>query len=113
MEFSQKDNRNPRVTPHKYLPKYMFTDLHKVFFCDFPHLLQEWILSLKDNHATNRIRHLEWTPVRIEQLQHVNNKFTCAVDFWIDSIVEGFITEFVVDTPKSYNAAEQEFLCGP
>jgi hypothetical protein len=54
LEFSQKDNRNPRITPHKYLDKYVFTDLHEVFFCDFPHLLQEWILRLKDNHATNQ-----------------------------------------------------------
>jgi hypothetical protein len=98
MEFAQKDNRNPRITPHKYLEKYVFTDLHEVFFCDFPHLLQEWILRLKDNHATNQIRQLEWTPVQIEQLQHVNNKFTRAVDFWLDSIVAGFITEFAVDT---------------
>jgi hypothetical protein len=37
--FSHKDNRNPRVTPHKYLEKYVFTDLHEVFFCDFAHLL--------------------------------------------------------------------------
>jgi hypothetical protein len=49
----------------------------------------------------------------IAQLQQVKNKFTCIVDFWLDSIVVGFITEFVVDTMKSYNAAEYEFLKGP
>jgi hypothetical protein len=36
-----------------------------------------------------------------------------AVDFWLDSIVAGFITEFAVDTKKSYNVAEKEFLKGP
>jgi hypothetical protein len=69
LDFAQKDNKNPRVTSHKYLEKYMFTDLHEVFFYDFPHLLHEWILRLKDNHATNWIRQLEWTSVQIEQLQ--------------------------------------------
>jgi hypothetical protein len=113
LEFVQQDNRNPGVTPHKYLEKYVFTDLHEVFFCDFPHLLQEWILRLKYNHATNQIRQLEWNPVQIVQLQQVNNKFTRVVDFWLDSIVAGFITEFAVDTTKSYNAAEKEFLRGP
>ena len=63
LEFAQKDNRNPILTPHKYLDKYVFTDLHEVFFCDFPHLLQEWILRLKDNHATNQIQQLDWTPI--------------------------------------------------
>jgi hypothetical protein len=56
LEFAQKDNRNPRVTHRKYLEKYMFIDLHEVFFYDFPHLLQEWILRLNDNHTTNWIQ---------------------------------------------------------
>jgi signal recognition particle subunit SEC65 len=59
LEFSQKDNRNPRITPRKYLDKYVFTDLNEVVFCDYPHLLQEWILRLKDNHTMNQIRQLD------------------------------------------------------
>jgi hypothetical protein len=43
----------------------------------------------------------------------VNNKFTHAVDFWLDNIVAGFMIEFVVDTVKSYSVAEQEFLHSP
>jgi hypothetical protein len=43
----------------------------------------------------------------------MNNKFTRTVDFWLDSIVAGFITELAVDTTKSYSAAEQEFLHKP
>jgi hypothetical protein len=76
-------------------------------------VLQEWLLRLKQNHPTNRIKHLEWNLVEIAQLQQVNNKFTCAIDFWLDNIVAGFITKFVVDTMKSYSAVEQEFLKGP
>jgi hypothetical protein len=53
------------------------------------------------------------TPIQIEQLQQVNNKFTHAIEFWLDSIVVGFIIEFAVDPMKSYNAAEQEFLRRP
>ena len=55
LEFSQKDKKNPRKTPHKYLEKYVFTDLHEVFFYDFPQLLQDWIVRLKDNHTMNQI----------------------------------------------------------
>jgi hypothetical protein len=47
LEFVQKDNKNPKLTSCKYLDKYMFSDLHEVFFCDFPHVLQEWLLRLK------------------------------------------------------------------
>jgi len=59
----------------------MFSNLHEVFFCDFPHVLQEWILRLKHNHPTNRIIQLEWNPMDITQLQKFNNKFMRAVDF--------------------------------
>jgi hypothetical protein len=65
LEFAQKDNKNLKLTPHKYLDKYVFNDLHEVFFCDFPHVLQEWIKRLKDNHPTNQIRQLEWNPEEI------------------------------------------------
>ena len=49
----------------------------------------------------------------ITQLQKSNNKFMRTVDFQSDSIVAGFITEFAVDTMKSYNKEEQGFLKGP
>jgi hypothetical protein len=76
-------------------------------------VLQEWILRLKENHPTNRIKQLEWNYVDIVELQQVYNKFTCIIDFWLDNIVAGFITKFAVDTAKSYNTTEQEFLKGP
>jgi len=53
LEFAQKDNKNPKIKLRKYLYKYVFSDLHEVFFCDFPHLLQEWLLRLKENHPIN------------------------------------------------------------
>ena len=43
----------------------------------------------------------------------MNNKFTRVVDFWLDSIVSGFITKFAVEIVKSYSATEKEFLCRP
>jgi hypothetical protein len=50
--------------------------------------------------------------VEIAQLQQVNNKFMCTIDSWLDIIVAGFITEFAVDTTKSYTTTEQDFLKG-
>ena len=35
------------------------------------------------------------------------------VYFWIDSILEGYITEFVVDTITSYSLAEHNLFQGP
>jgi hypothetical protein len=47
---------------------------------------------LKDTHLTNWIRPVEWNDENIAELERVNNKFMCAVDFWLDSITSGFIT---------------------
>jgi hypothetical protein len=113
LEFAQKEKKNPKFTPHKYLNKYVFSDLHEVFFCEFMHLLQEWLLRLKRNHLTNQIRQLEWHLVEITELQQVNNKFMCAIYFWLDSIIAGLIIEFAVDTVKSYTTAENDIFKGP
>jgi hypothetical protein len=59
------------------------------------------------------MRQLEWNPMEIVQLHQVNNKFTHVVDFWLDSIVAGFITEFAVDTAKYYTTSEKYFIKGP
>jgi hypothetical protein len=49
----------------------------------------------------------------IMQLQQVNKEFACAIYFWLNNIVAGSATEFVVDTVKYYSAVEKEFLKGP
>jgi hypothetical protein len=35
LEFAQQNNKDPIVTPHKYLEKYVFIDMHEVFFVIF------------------------------------------------------------------------------
>ena len=41
------------------------------------------------------------------------NSISRAVDFWVDSILQGYITKFVVDTITSYREAERFFFQGP
>jgi hypothetical protein len=70
-------------------------------------------LILNDTHPTNQIRLVVWTTKNITLLEMVNNKCRSEVDFWLDRITAGFITEFVVDTTKSYSATNKYFLKGP
>jgi hypothetical protein len=87
----------------------VFTDLHEAYFYYFPKLLHEWLLRLKDTHPTNQVRPVEWTTENIVRLERVNNKFMHEVDFWLENIVAGFITVFVVDTAKSYTIQSRIF----
>jgi hypothetical protein len=47
LKFSQKDNKNPKLTLRKYLDKYMFSDLHEVCFYDFPHFFAKVAIDVK------------------------------------------------------------------
>jgi hypothetical protein len=38
-----------------------------------------------------------WTPKLVRQLDSVSNQTSRAIDFWMDSILGGYIIEFEVD----------------
>ena len=54
-----------------------------------------------------------WTLNLIQELQEIDNKESRAVEMWLDSILEGYITEFAVNTNKSFSEAERDFFNGP
>ena len=49
----------------------------------------------------------------IERLKRVENPMLKLVNFWVDSILEGYITEFFVDTIISYSEVERNFFQVP
>ena len=53
-----------------------------------------------------------WTPELIENVKNLDNPITRAVDFWLASVLEGFVTEFAVDQRKSFSEAERYFFKG-
>ena len=56
---------------------------------------------------------MSWTPEPIQELQEIDNKASQAVEVWLDNVLEGCITEFVVDTNKSFREEKREFFSGP
>jgi len=49
----------------------------------------------------------------VRRLEAVEDKIVRVVDHWLDRIIGGFITEFVVDTSVSYSEVERHFLKRP
>ena len=45
-------------------------------------------------------------------MKSVDNPISRILDFWLASLLEGFITEFAVDQRKSFNEAEKVLLQG-
>ena len=53
---------------------------------------------------------MDWTPEAIQRLKKTYNSILRVVDFWLNNSLEGFITEFTVDTLKAYSEAERVFF---
>jgi hypothetical protein len=81
-EFSQGENRNPQINDEQWLQRYVFTDLHEIFFGEFPNILAEWLERLVENTGRYRtVAPRNWTPELVRKLNYVRNTTSCAVDF--------------------------------
>ena len=61
------------------------------------------------NHSDTPTR---WTLELIQRLKQTDNPISREVDFWLNSLLEGFMTDFAVDTLKAYNEVERIFFKG-
>ena len=52
----------------------------------------------------------EWSPQFIQRLKRVSNHISRVVDFWVDSILEEYITDIAVDTIRSYSETKRDFF---
>ena len=113
-EFAEAENQNLIWTTDKWLANYIHDDPHEYLSYEFPIILYEWLAQFtykKTNFQGGEAT--SWTPELIQELQETDNRASWAVEVWMDSILEGYITEFVVNTTKSYNEEEMEFFNGP
>lgn len=90
----------------------IFIDQYDIFFLSFSRKLYELIsrLVVQTSHFTNK--HTTWTPDLIKQLKNTDNNIMRVVDYWINIILGGFITEVAIDTSVSYNKVEHKFFKG-
>ena len=97
-----------------WLDRYIHDGPHEWFFCEFPVILHEWL----GNFASKKKKFqggepTSWTLELIQELWEIDNKASQDIEVWLDSILEGYITEFAVDTNKSFSEAEMDFFNGP
>ena len=84
----------------------MHSGPHEYFFSKFSIILYEWLAYLTYRNTNFQGGEpTSWTPELIQELQEVDNRASQAVEIWLDSILEGYITNFTVDTTKYYNKA--------
>ena len=87
-EFAEKENKNPKLSLEDWLQRYLFTDLHEIFFATFPYELQAWLLRVVDSETSNRSdRPTQWTLEEIQRLEQTYNSISCTIEFWMNSLL--------------------------
>ena len=71
--------------------------MHEIFFVTNANELYDWLSMLNDKHVFKKKQYIVWTPELIHTVKSVDNPISRSVDFWPASLLEGFITKFVVD----------------
>jgi hypothetical protein len=103
-----------RVNAKQWKDMYLYSDMHEIFFVEFPCLLHEWI---KRKVATNSLvwplEPVVWDQAKLEELKVLDNKWTQAIDFWFSRVKEGYIIEFIMEYTDSFSEAERKFAEGP
>ena len=112
--FTQEESAGSRLNAEKWVDEYIYSYIHEVFFAEFPIILHEWFSKLVTRQTNFQRREaVEWNNQLVYEVTSVSNTISRVVDFWVDSILQGYITEFVVDTITSYSEAERSFFRGP
>jgi hypothetical protein len=102
-----------QINSEKWLQRYVFTILHDILFIDFSIVLLEWLQRLDENNGTFLTIILRsWNPELIHQVNTISNHISLAIDFWLDSVLGGYITDFSIYHTQSYSAAKRDLFKG-
>jgi hypothetical protein len=114
-EFSRDQNKNPWISLESSGYRGMYLQTYMRFSLLISSIvLVEWLQRLAENNGTfHTIVLRNWTPELIQQVNTISNWISRAVDFWLDSVLGGYITEFSIDCTQSYSVVERELFKGP
>jgi hypothetical protein len=80
-DFVEAQNKNPNLSTEDWLERYIFTDIHDIFFGGIHRQLYEWLARLADTQFEIRSRpHVVWTLALINNVKRVDNVVSTEVD---------------------------------
>ena len=114
LAFTQEESTRSQLSAQYWVDRYIYFDVHKVFFSEFPIVRHEWLFRLAIRHTNFQRREIvEWNDKLVREVTSVSNTISRAVDFWVNIILQGYITELAVEAITSYSEAERKFFQGP
>jgi hypothetical protein len=80
-DFDEAQKKNPRFSIKYWLGRYIFNDIHEIFFGGVHKELYEWLARLANTQLEIKYRqHMVWTTTLIKKFKRVNNVVSRAVD---------------------------------
>jgi hypothetical protein len=71
------------VNVKEWKGRYLYSDLHELFFAEFPCLLHEWLKrQMEVNSTVLPSEPIVWDQAKLDSLKALDNKWTRAIDFW-------------------------------
>jgi len=112
-EFVIQENKTPQISDKRYLDRYVYMEVHEIFFVTFSSYLYDSIARLANSQGRYKLdQPIVWTLELVCRPEASKDKITWVVDHWLDRIIGGFITEFTIDITISYSKVEQHFFRG-
>jgi hypothetical protein len=113
-EFSLQEMQGMRVNAKEWKRRYIYLDMHDLFFAKFPCLLDEWLKrQVVINSAAFLVEPIVWDKAKLDSLKVLDNKWTRDIDIWFTRVKEGYIIDFVVEYSDSLSEGERKFEEGP
>jgi hypothetical protein len=73
-DFTEDWNKNPNLSTEDWLERYIFTDIHDIFFEEIHQELYEWLARLADTQFEIKSRPpVVWTSALIKKVKRVDN----------------------------------------
>lgn len=74
-EFMVQENKTPQMFEKRWLDRYIYMEIHDIFFMFFLSKLYEWIMMLADSQGRCKLNQpLVWTPKLVLKLEASEDK---------------------------------------
>jgi hypothetical protein len=90
--------------------RYIYLDMHQLFFAKFPFLLHEWLKrQAYVNSVALPVEPIVWDQTKIDSLKVLDNKWSHPIHFWFTRVKKSYIIKFAIEYSVFFNKVEIKF----
>ena len=88
LAFVQEESIGSQLSTKNWVDEYIYSDIHEIFFTEFPIVLHDLFSRLATCHKNFQRREaVEWSDQLVREITSVSNPIYRAVDYLVESIL--------------------------